>query len=291
MSKDAGNAAKSAQPGTEPAATRPAEEPLSEPHPFDVRGRVIGITGAGGHLGSAMGRQLVAGGAIVLAFGRTPEPLEELARACAGRAGMLLPFVGDVRDDASVQRAIETLIDRYGRLDGWVNNASTTSGGGTFGNLTREGLDRAASGLTDVMMATQTVANAMMHLGRPGSIVQVSSMYGLVSPAPSVYADLSEQHNPPAYGAVKAGILQFTRYAGVHLAPNGIRVNAVTPGAFPNPAVQHQKAFIDRLAERIPMARIGHPHEVAGAVHFLLSDAASYMTGGNIVVDGGWTAW
>ena len=291
MSKEGGVDAGRARGSTDGEAVATPEEPLTEPHPFDVRGRVIGITGAGGHLGSAMAQQLVARGAVVLAFGRTPEPLDELARACAGQTGTVVPYDGDVRDDASVQRAVETLIDRYGRLDGWVNNASTATGGGAFGKLTREGLDRAASGLTDVMMATQTVADAMMRLGRPGSIVQVSSMYGLVSPVPSVYTDLPEQHNPPAYGAVKAAILQFTRYAGVHLASHGIRVNAVTPGAFPRPAVQRHEPFIDRLAARIPMARIGHPREVAGAVHFLLSDAASYMTGGNIVVDGGWTAW
>lgn len=291
MSKEPGDDTRRARRSTDGEAVATPEVLRSEPPPFDVRGRVIGITGAGGHLGSAMSRQLVAGGAVVLAFGRTPERLEELARACAGQAGTVLPFVGDVRDDASVHRAIDTLVDRYGRLDGWVNNASPATGGGAFGKLTREGLDRAASDLTDVMMATQTAADAMIRLGRPGSIVQVSSMYGMVSPAPSVYADLPEQHNPPAYGAVKAGVLQFTRYAGVHLAPHGIRVNAVTPGAFPKPAVQRNETFIDRLAERIPMARIGHPNEVAGAVHFLLSDAASYMTGGNIVVDGGWTAW
>ncbi len=291
MTNRAGDDTREAPATSDGATVFALHEAQPGSDPFDVRGRVIGITGAAGHLGSAMSQQLVAAGAIVLAFGRTRQHLDELVQRCAGQAGTALPFVGDVRDDESVQRAVDTLIDRYGRLDGWVNNATAPSGGGRFGSLTREGLDLAASGLTDVMMATQTAAYAMIRLGRPGAIIQVSSMYGLVSPAPAVYADLPEQHNPPAYGAVKAGILQFTRYAGVHLAPHGIRVNAVTPGAFPKPAVQHHEPFIGRLAERIPLGRIGRAREVAGAVHFLLSDAASYMTGGNIVVDGGWTAW
>ena len=92
-------------------------------------------------------------------------------------------------------------------------------------------------------------------------------------------------------GKARRGLIQFTRYAAVHLAERSIRVNAVSPGACPSPAVQGDQSFIDALEARIPLGRIGQPGEVAGAVHFLLSDAASYVTGHNLVVDGGWTTW
>ena len=266
-------------------------EGLPEGSLFDLSGRIIGLTGASGHLGSAMTRQLVCAGATVLALGRTAVHLERLAETCVGLPGTVLPCVADVKRDESVRAAIEFAVERYGRLDGWINNANSGSGGGQFGQLTRKELAQAAEGLTDVMMATQTAAETMIRLGRPGSIIQIASMYGLVSPTPSLYAETPEQHNPPAYGAVKASILQFTRYAGVHLAPYAIRVNAVTPGPFPHPSIQTQKLFMQRLSDRIPLGRVGQPHEVVGAVHYLLSDAASFMTGANIVVDGGWTAW
>jgi NAD(P)-dependent dehydrogenase (short-subunit alcohol dehydrogenase family) len=130
----------------------------------------------------------------------------------------------------------------------------------------------------------------MAGAGR-GSIVLFSSMYGSVSPDPRAYV-APMNPNPLEYGVGKAGIQQMTRYLAVHWGRKGVRVNCISPGPFPNPALQRDNpAFIERLAAKSPLGRIGQADEISGAVAFLLSDAASYLTGHNLAVDGGWTAW
>ena len=116
-------------------------------------------------------------------------------------------------------------------------------------------------------------------------------MYGLVSPQPETYEAFPEYHNPPAYGAAKAGVVQFTRYAACHLAPRGIRVNSVSPGPFPRAEIRAHAGFVAELAKRVPLGRVGDAEELAGPIAFLLSRASSFVTGHDLVVDGGWTAW
>jgi len=257
---------------------------------FDMSGKAIGITGGGGFLGSAMAHQLVQAGATVLIMGRTRSTLEAVRDGMGAAGERVVVSVGDVLKDTDIQQAVGRLHDEAGRVDGWVNNANT-SGGGQFLTGTRESFESAARGLADTFMATQIVANAMIAQGGGGAIVNVASMYGVVSPDPRAYEALPDHHNPPMYGAVKAGVLQFTRYAAVHLAEHGIRVNCVTPGAFPKARVREHREFARALESRIPLGRLGHPDELSGAVHYLLSDAASFTTGTAITVDGGWTAW
>ncbi len=123
-----------------------------------------------------------------------------------------------------------------------------------------------------------------------GIIINIASMYGMVSPDPHIYESKSV-HNPPDYGAGKAAVIQFTKYCAAHLAEYNIRVNSISPGPFPHEITQDNKGFMEKLGRKTMLGRIGKPEEIVGATVLLASNASSYMTGTNIVVDGGWTAW
>jgi NAD(P)-dependent dehydrogenase (short-subunit alcohol dehydrogenase family) len=119
----------------------------------------------------------------------------------------------------------------------------------------------------------------------------MGSMYGMVSPDQRVY-ESKRVANPPFYGAAKAALLQWTRYAACEFGPEGIRVNAISPGPFPSTDVQAANPdFVATLANKVPMGRIGHAKEIQGPLSFLISDASSFVNGTNLVVDGGWTCW
>ncbi len=116
-------------------------------------------------------------------------------------------------------------------------------------------------------------------------------MYAHVAPDYRIY-DGDEHVNPPSYGAAQAGVIQLTRYLASFLAPEGIRVNCISPGPFPFEETQKENpGFIKHLAGKNPMGRIGFPHELKGAAAFLCSDASSFITGQNLCVDGGWSVW
>lgn len=256
-------------------------------HPFDLTGRVAVLTGAAGHLGASLARALAQAGAQVVLTGRRVAPLRALAREL-GPLGLAQSL--DVRSAASVERLVRTLTRRTGRVDILVNNAY--AGGG--GRVDEASAGEFAQAYDVAVIGAFRLAQALHSLlaaAGGGSVINIASMYGLVSPDPRIYRD-GLKANPAFYGAAKAGLLQFTRHLACEWAPDGIRVNAISPGPFPAPAVQQaHPAFIRRLAEKVPLGRVGKPEELGGAVVFLASDAASFVTGSNLVVDGGWTAW
>ncbi len=251
-----------------------------------LAGRLIGVTGGAGHLGTAITGSLARAGAYVLVLDQSSEALDRLGSELSGVRARIELVHADI---SSIDEVEAALGDRV--LAGWVNNAYAGAGGKLL-ELNRADVERSIqSGLVDVIMLTQWAAKRMIAAQVKGAIVNISSMYGVVSPDPSTYDDHPRFHNPPAYGAAKAGVGQFTRYAACHLATHGIRVNAVCPGPFPSPAVQQHESFIAELDKRAPLGRIGQPPEVGEAVAFLFSSGASYITGHELRVDGGWTAW
>jgi NAD(P)-dependent dehydrogenase (short-subunit alcohol dehydrogenase family) len=262
------------------------------PAMFDLSGRGIGITGGGGHLGRALAIGLAEMGAQVVICGRSAAPLEATMQMAVERRlqGSIVGVVADVSTDHGVGTVLDRIEREAGPVHGWINNAYAGSTGPLLGVTRVEIAATVASCLADVIAATEMVAGRMIPTGG-GAIVNMASMYGLVSPQPGAYQAHPEFRSSPAYGGAKAGIVQFTRYAACELAPHGIRVNAISPGPFPGPTVEMAADFVAELTARVPMQRIGRPEELCGAAVFLLSDAASYVTGHNLVVDGGWTAW
>ena len=258
---------------------------------FGLKGRTALVTGATGHLGHEIASALCGAGARVILNSRNKKELEGLRRELenTGALAEIAPF--DVTDKAAAKRAIEKIGKRHG-LDILVNNAYNPS---EYGNKTLEkatASDFAEAYDVAVIAPVNLIQAARPYLEKAGkkhkggaSVINIASMYASVSPDPSVYP--KGKNNPPYYGAAKAGLLQLTRYAACHWADKNIRFNCISPGAFP----EDGNPLIPKLRLKNPMKRTGKPEELAGAVVFLASDAASYITGANLPVDGGWTAW
>lgn len=256
--------------------------------PFSLQQRDIWVFGGAGYLGRAVVAQLVTMGARVLCVDlgeRAAQAVKE-----AGWQAQVTAAALDAADTTAVEQFVSDQIAARGVPQGLVimTYASTAK---RFDDLTVEDFDHANHGnLTATFALTRAVGQRMAAQGR-GSLVLFSSMYGSVSPDPSVYA-APMTPNPIEYGVGKAGIQQMARYLAVHWGPQGVRCNSVSPGPFPNPTLQAEKPeFIERLAQKVPLGRVGQAGEIAGAVTFLLSDASSFITGQNLAVDGGWTVW
>ena len=254
---------------------------------FDLTGRVVLITGGYGHLGRGIVRGLRAHGATVVVLGRDAAKFQEVFSAEI--PGGQLHFVAcDIAHTDSVRAAFASSQAAYGPPAVLINNA-TYSAGSRPDQLTDAEF---ATGLDGSLGSTYRCLRESLPYFRArggGNIINVASMYGVVAPEFAAYADHPQFINPPHYGAAKAGVVQLTKYFASYLGPENIRVNCVSPGAFPSAGVRAETGFVAALTQRIPLGRIGEPQDLAGAFVFLSSAASSFMTGHNLVVDGGWT--
>ncbi len=257
-------------------------------HPFDLKERTIWVFGGAGYLGAAVVSQLAEMNARVLCVDLQDRAAQMIAKE--GLQAHVSAASLNAADLPAVEAFVQEQIATHGVPHGLVvmTYASTAK---RFDDLTAEDFDMANHGnLTATFALARAVGQRMAEQGR-GSIVLFSSMYGSVSPDPSVYA-APMNPNPIEYGVGKAGIQQVARYLAVHWGHQGVRCNSISPGPFPNPTIQFQQPeFVERLAQKVPLGRVGQAAEIAGSVTFLLGDASSFITGQNLAVDGGWTVW
>lgn len=262
---------------------------------FSLEGRIVMITGATGHLGEPVAKAIALAGGVPVLCARTEGNLHKLSAEIADLGGESMCLAFDVGDPDACSQAIERVEKRFGKLHGLVNCANTGRAG-TIEAASAADFDMACrqniTGPFSLIQASlHLLNNSAKEFSGGSSVVNISSMYGMVSPDPRIYGN-SGKNNPPYYGAAKAGLLQLTRYLAVHLGPQNIRVNSISPGPFPPQSIRETNPeFHASLCSKTPLGRIGGANELVGPVLFLLSDASSYITGANVPVDGGWTAW
>ena len=255
---------------------------------FSLSGRVALVTaGAGPLFGSSLSQALAEAGATVITASRSLELNEQYAAGLrsAGHDAHGMQF--DLCDMASIDALRERVISRFGRLDVLVNSALARDGhGGGFEEQTPERWLRSAQGdYAGLFKICQAFIPDMVRQGG-GSIINISSIYGAVSNDPTIYEG-TDMKQPPGYNFVKAGMLNFTRYLACYYGKQGVRVNAISPGGY----FDDQPApFVEQYCKRVPIGRMLGNDDIQGAVVFLASDASKYVTGANLMVDGGWTA-
>jgi gluconate 5-dehydrogenase len=191
-------------------------------------------------------------------------------------------------DNESIATGFAAAVRSAGKIDILVNNGHQATIK-TWHDVSAEEFTEQLANATGYFVLAKAVRDHAVARRAPASIILLGSMYGIVSSCPDMYEGIGPG-NPVAYQALKGGVIQLARHLAVHWAPDQIRVNALSPGAFP--ATDRAPAELcRRLAERTPLRRLGTADELKGAVVFLASEASSFVTGHNLVVDGGWTAW
>lgn len=260
---------------------------------FDLSGRVAIVTGAAGWLGAAMSRALAEAGASLAVTSREKDQAETFAaslpRSGANQAHRGYGFAQG--DTDTIPRFVAQVVADMGQVDILVNNAYGATAP-EIDTATAEDFDNAYhTGVTAYFLLAREVVHHLRARQAGGSIINIASMYGVVASYPEAYEDLPV-NSPPNYHGLKGGLVHLTRHLAAYWAQDGIRVNAISPGAFPKPAVKDgMPEFVGRLERKVPLGRMGLPHELKGVCVLLASDAGSYITGQNFLVDGGWTAW
>lgn len=242
---------------------------------FNIKNKVIIVTGGNGLLGKQMITTFRENGAIAISVDIKYEQLGDD------------DFVMDITNENSVNTVVNLIIKKYNRIDGWVNNAypRTSDWGNQFENILldswRKNVDMHLNGY---FLCCQIVLNQMKKQGF-GSLINMSSIYGLIGPDFTIYNE-TEMTMPAAYSAIKGGLNNFTRYLASYFGKYQVRINTISPGGIYD---NQPESFVNNYNNKVPLKRMGTPNDIVSAVFYLLTDESSYVTGHNLVVDGGWS--
>ena len=274
----------------------------SLPELFNLKDRTAIVTGGPGLLGKEFCRTLAEAGAAVVVADLNEGAANQVTANLKAKSFRSVAVKVDVTDPESVKSMVDTTLSHFGRVDILVNSAALDPKfdpdaaargipAGSFEDYPLDSWKQALDvNLTGMFLCCQAVVKPMLEQGKKGSIINICSTYGLVAPDQRIYQKNGKQtaFKPVYYSVTKAGVLGLTRYLAAYYAGTDIRVNALTPGGVYN---QHDDEFLKAYSARTVMGRMADKHEMNGALLYLASDGSSYMTGSNLVVDGGWTAW
>jgi NAD(P)-dependent dehydrogenase (short-subunit alcohol dehydrogenase family) len=259
---------------------------------WSLEGQTALVTGATGHLGLPMCFALGNAGARVLVNGRRREAVDTAVGSLLSSGIDAKAAVFDVTDQFAVTNFFREFAGSS--LNVIVNNAYE-GGAGSIETSVSSSYGKAYESIVEsaqrlVMLGLPALRLGLADCGN-ASVINIASMYAMVSPDLSIYESKTKA-NPPFYGAAKAALIQWTRYAACEFGAEGLRFNAISPGPFPNDKVRKtDTGLVERIAKKVPLGRVGEREEICGPVLFLASRAASFVTGSNLIVDGGWTAW
>jgi NAD(P)-dependent dehydrogenase (short-subunit alcohol dehydrogenase family) len=252
---------------------------------FSLKGKTAVVTGGAGLIGKPVCLGLAEAGAKVYIADVDKKSGENLAK----ENGNLKWIHIDITDEKSIETCIKQVVKNDKKIDIWVNCAYPRTGDWSekFEKIKYESWKKNVDmHMNGYFLCCQQIAEHMKK-NKNGSIINFGSIYGVTGPDFSIY-EKTNFTMPAAYSAIKGGIITFTKYLSTYYAKHGIRVNTICPGGiFDN----QPKDFVEKYNKKTPLGRMGKPEEIAGPVIFLASDAASYVTGHVLMVDGGWTAW
>ena len=269
---------------------------------FDLTRRVAIVTGGVGLLGTEFCKTLAEAGAAVAVVDLNASAAQGVADTLTKSGYKAQAFTTDITQPESVNAMVENVLSAFGSIDVLVNSAALDPKfdpdamqkgitPGAFEDYPLADWNAALNvNLTGMFLVTQACVKRIIAQGKKGSIINICSTYGLNGPDQRIYIKDGERvaFKPVYYTVTKAGVMGFTKYLAAYYAGTDIRVNALTPGGVFN---NHEEYFVKNYSAKTIIGRMAKKDEMNGALLFLASDASSYMTGNNVVVDGGWTAW
>ena len=269
---------------------------------FDLTGRTVVITGGAGFLGVKHAEAIALAGGTPVLVDLAGDAAQERARQIRAQYGVTaVGLSGDITRASDVRGLLERVLTETGRVDILINNAANNpkaeaQSGETWSRLEQFSLEQwqadVAVGLTGAFLCSQTFGTEMARRGK-GVILNIASDLAVIAPDQRIYrrpgvSEGQQPVKPVSYSVVKTGLIGLTRYLATYWADKGVRVNAISPGGVYN---DQPDEFVQKLNDLIPLRRMAAVDEYQGAIIFLCSDASSYMTGSNVVIDGGRTVW